>query len=334
MAVCRQWHVVSVPDGMVRPDDFSLVERDLPEVGEGEVRVRNLFLSVEPAMRAMMANVDGYPMGLDLNAPLWGRAVGVVERSRSPDLAEGDFVFHYQGWRDIAQGSPSRFEKLSLQPGDKPEMFLASLGMPGVTAYFGLTEIARPIAGETMFVSAAAGSVGSTVLQIGKALGLTVIGSAGGPEKCRIVKELGADHVIDYREGALPQKLRDAAPHGLDIYFDNVGADHLDAALANAAVRARFVECGMIETYNFKDDDQTVRLGNLMMLIAKEITMRGFIVNEFEHRVEECRNKMRHWLADGALKPLMTIDDGLEKTPETFVGLFAGRNVGKALVRL
>lgn len=334
MNVCRQWHVVSAPQGMVSTDNFALVERALPDLAQGEVRVRNLFLSVEPAMRSMMYNVEDYPMGLAFNAPLWGRAVGLVEQSRSADLDEGDLVFHYQGWRDTAQGPAGAFEKLPVEPGDKPEMFLSALGMPGVTAYFGLTEIGQPQAGETMFVSAAAGSVGSTVLQIGKAMGLKVIGSARGAEKCGIVRELGADVAIDYREGNLQQQLREAAPEGLDIYFDNVGSDHLDAALANAATHARFVACGMIDTYNFAAHDQKVCLGNLMMIIARQVTLRGFIVNTFEHRIAESRAAMRGWLADGSLKPLMTMDDGLESTADTFIGLFQGKNVGKALVRL
>ncbi|MCB2048512.1 MAG: NADP-dependent oxidoreductase [Novosphingobium sp.] len=334
MAICRQWHVVSEPTGMVEPGNFALVERDLPDLAEGEVRVRNLFLSVEPAMRSMMYNVADYPMGLEFNAPLWGRAVGLVEQSRSDDLAEGDLVFHYQGWRDVAQGPAAGFEKLPVEPGDKPEMFLSALGMPGVTAYFGLTEVGLPVAGETIFVSAAAGSVGSTVVQIAKALGLRVIGSAGGPAKCDLVRSLGADVAIDYRQGDLQQQLRQAAPEGLNIYFDNVGADHLDAALGNAATHARFVACGMIDTYNLKTHDQKVCFGNMMMIIAKQITLRGFIVNAFEHRIGECRARMREWLADGSIRPLMTIDEGLENTPKTFIGLFEGRNTGKALVRV
>jgi NADPH-dependent curcumin reductase CurA len=327
----REWQLANRPEGTASAGNFELVSRELPDLAEGEVRVKNGFLSVEPAMRAMMNKVEGYPMFIELHTPMWGRAVGRVTESRSPDLAEGDLVFHYQGWREYGQGPSAEFEKLPVEPGEPDEHFLSVLGMPGVTAYFGLTEIGQPKAGETLFVSAAAGSVGSTVLQIGKALGLTVIGSAGGPEKCRIVKELGADHVIDYKQGDLQAQLRAAAPKGIDIYFDNVGADHLDAALGNAATGARFIECGMIDTYN---SGAPVALRNLMRIVASQVTLRGFIVNAFEHRIGESRAQMREWLKAGKIRPLLAISDGLESTPEAFLGLFKGRNTGKALVRL
>lgn len=332
--MARAWQLASRPNGMATRANFKLVEMELPPVGAGEVRVRNHFLSVEPAMRAMMEKVEGNPMWLELDEPIFGRAVATVIESRSDKFDEGDLVFHYKGWRDEAVVGEAEVEKLPQDPSVPREYYLSILGMPGVTAYFGLTDIGKPKAGETLFVSAAAGSVGSNVLQIGKALGLTVIGSAGGPEKCALLKELGADVAIDYRQGNLQARLKAAAPNGIDIYFDNVGGDHLDAALGNAAPFARFVECGMIDSYNQADARQKVPFGNMMRIVASQITMRGFIVGAFEHRIDESRAALGGWLKEGKIKPLLAISDGLENVPDAFLGLFSGQNTGKAMVRL
>lgn len=332
--MAQVWQLASRPQGMATRDNFKLMEMALPSVGTGEVRVRNHFLSVEPAMRAMMEKVEGNPMWLELDEPIFGRAVATVVESRSDKFSEGDLVFHYKGWRDEAVVPEAEVEMLPQDPSIPKEYYLSILGMPGVTAYFGLTEIGQPKARETLFVSAAAGSVGSNVLQIGKALGLMVIGSAGGPEKCALLKNLGADVAIDYREGDLQAQLRAAAPKGIDIYFDNVGGEHLDAALGNAATFARFVECGMIDTYNLADARQKVPFGNMMRIVASQITMRGFIVGAFEHRIEESREVLGGWLREGKIKPLLAISEGLESTPEAFLGLFSGKNIGKAMVRL
>ena len=332
--MARAWQLASRPSGKATRDNFKLVEMELPPLGPGEVRVRNHFLSVEPAMRAMMEKTEGNPMWLELDEPIFGRAVATVAESRSGKFKEGDLVFHYKGWRDEAVVPEAEVEMLPQDPAVPKEYYLSILGMPGVTAYFGLTEIGQPKAGETLFVSAAAGSVGSNVLQIGKALGLTVIGSAGGPEKCALVRELGADAAIDYRKGDLQAQIKAAAPNGIDIYFDNVGGDHLDAALGNAATFARFVICGMIDTYNHADQRQKVPFGNMMRLVASQITMRGFIVGGFEHRIGESREILGRWLKEGRIRPLLAISDGLESTPDTFLGLFEGKNTGKAMVRL
>ncbi len=328
------WQLKSRPQGQARVGDFSLVERDIPPLNEGDVHVRNHFLSVEPAMRAAMEVVEGYPVRIQLDEPLAGRAVGKVVASRSADFEVGDTVFHYFGWRDEWVGSASEFEKLPVDERIPEEYWLASMGMPGVTAYFGLMECGKPKAGETLFVSAGAGSVGSNVVQIGKALGLRVIASAGGPEKVEVLKRLGADAVIDYRLGELAAQLRAAAPEGIDIYFDNVGGAHLDAALSCARQFARFAICGMIDTYNNEDARQKIAYSYLFQLVAAQITMQGFIVDQFESRIPEFREVMRPWLLEGKVKPLITFSDGLESTPDTWVGLFAGKNTGKALVKL
>jgi len=206
------------------------------------------------------------------------------------------------------------------------------LGVPGITAYFGLLDVGQAKPGDTVFVSAAAGAVGSTVVQLAKAKGMTVIGSAGGPEKCAWVKALGADAVIDYKAGgSLVKALAAAAPEGIDVYFDNVGGAHLDAALAVAKERAHFAICGMIDVYN---DSKPTELRYLARLIGMRVTMRGFIVIDYFSRIAEFYKDMGAMLASGALQSQETVHDGLEATPEAFLGLFSGGNTGKMLVRL
>jgi len=333
--MARAWELVRRPLGMVKAGDIALITRESPSLGAGEIHVRNLWLSVDPAMRALMTKVEGYMEPYALNSPMPGRAVGEVVESRVPEFKRGDKVFHTMGWRDEASGPASTFTKLPTEPGIADELWLGLMGMAGATAYFGLIEVGRPKSGETMFVSAAAGSVGSTVVQIGKILGLKIIGSAGGTAKCAFIRTLGADAAIDYKTpGSLIDKLKRAAPEGVDIYFDNVGGDHLDAALANARVGARFVECGMIQTYNFEDARQPVGLGYLMRIVAARITLTGFSIFDFEHRIAESRREMARWLRAGQIRSCTTVSEGLESAGEAFLGLFSGRNTGKTLIKL
>jgi NADPH-dependent curcumin reductase CurA len=212
-----------------------------------------------------------------------------------------------------------------------PQQFLGILGVTGMTAYFGLLDVASAKEGDIVFVSAAAGAVGSAVVQIAKARGMTVIGSAGGEEKCELVRSLGADQVIDYKAGPLIKSLAAAAPEGIDVYYDNVGADHLDAALAIARNHARFAICGMIEGYN---DPKPTTLRYAMRIIAARIQLKGFIVSDFQPRMGEFFAEMGPWLASGAVQSKETVVEGLERTPEAFLGLFAGSNTGKMLVKL
>jgi NADPH-dependent curcumin reductase CurA len=332
----RGWQLVKRPDGMIAESDFSLVTTDKPALNDGEVYVRNTWLTVDPAMRALMGKAEeGYAPPLPLNAPLPGRAVGQVVESRSPDLKPGDKVFHTLGWRDESVGPAKSFSKLPVEADLSDDLWLGLMGMAGATAYFGLIDVTQPKAGETLFVSAAAGSIGTTVVQLGKILGLKVIASAGGPEKCDYVRKLGADEVIDYKSpGSMIDKLKKAAPKGIDIYFDNVGGDHLDAALANARPFARFSECGMIQTYNYKDARQPVPLGHLMRIIASRISIIGFTIYDYEHRLDESRRAMAQWIREGKLKPCIDVTNGIETVPRAFVGLFTGRNVGKTLIKL
>lgn len=329
--MAKAWTLKSRPVGVPGAEHFALVEMPAAPLAEGDVRVRNSWLSVDPYMRGRMYDVKSYVPPFALGEPLAGGAVGVVVESRAAGFAPGDRVLHMLGWRDEAVGPAREFTKLPAN-GAPDQWFLGPLGMPGMTAYFGLLAVGEAKAGETVFVSAAAGAVGSAVVQIAKLKGMTVIGSAGGPEKCALVRELGADAAIDYKaEGSLVAKLHAAAPQGIDVYFDNVGSDHLDAALAVARDNARFAMCGMIDGYNSSDP---VALRYLMRIIAARVRLRGFIVFDFADRMAEFQAEMGAWMAAGKIRSLETVHDGLAATPDAFRALFSGGNTSKMLVRL
>jgi NADPH-dependent curcumin reductase CurA len=328
--MARAWHLKSRPSGMPTEDNFELKELTLPPVGDGHVRVRNLWLSVDPYMRGRMNDVKSYVPPFQVGEPLEGGAIGEVVESRAEGLKLGDLVQHMAGWRDEAVIDARTAQKLP-ELGAPPQQFLGVLGVTGVTAYFGLLDAAAAKPGDVVFVSAAAGAVGSVVVQVAKAKGMTVIGSAGGAEKCEFVRSLGADQVIDYKAGPVLKSLAAAAPEGIDVYFDNVGGDHLDAALATARNNARFAICGMIEGYN---SGQPTSLRFIMRVIAARIRMQGFIVFDYFPRMAEFYRDMAPWVADGTVKSRETIVDGLENTRDAFLGLFKGENTGKMLVRL
>ena len=328
--MARAWHLTSRPRGMPTHDDFALREVGLPGLGPGMVRVRNQWLSVDPYMRGRMNDVKSYVPAFELDAPMEGGAVGEVVESQADGFAPGDQVLHMAGWRDEAVLDAGTLTRLPAM-GVEPQAFLGNMGVTGMTAYFGLLDVASASEGDVVFVSAAAGAVGSAVVQIAKARGMTVIGSAGGPDKCEFVRSLGADHVIDYKAGPLVKSLAAAAPDGIDVYFDNVGGDHLDAAFAHARRNARFAICGMIEGYN---QAEPMAFRYIMRVIAMRIRMAGFIVFDFQPRIAEFHRDMAGWLASGAVKSRDTVVDGLENAPDAFLGLFAGANTGKMLVKL
>jgi NADPH-dependent curcumin reductase CurA len=326
----RAWHLKSRPSGMPTPDNFELKEVALPPLGDGQVRLRNRWLSVDPYMRGRMNDVKSYIPPFEVGAPLEGGAIGEVVESTAEGLAPGDLVLHMAGWRDEAV-LPARAVSKLPELGAEPEQFLGMLGTTGATAYFGLLDVAEAKEGDVVFVSASAGAVGSAVVQIAKAKGMRVIGSAGGAEKCEFVRALGADAVIDYRAGPILKSLAAAAPDGIDVYFDNVGGDHLDAALAVARNYARFAICGMIGGYN-KGEPTSLRF--IMRIVAARIQLKGFIVFDFQSRMGEFYRDMGQWLASGQVKSRETVVDGLEQTPQALLGLFSGANTGKMLVRL
>ena len=328
--MARAWHLKSRPSGMPTPDNFELKDVQLPALGEGQVRVRNLWLSVDPYMRGRMNDVKSYVPPFQVGAPLEGGAIGEVMESKADGLQPGDLVQHMAGWRDEAVIDARTAQKLP-NLGAPPEMFLGLLGVTGATAYFGLLDTAAAKAGDVVFVSAAAGAVGSAVVQIAKAKGMTVIGSAGGPEKCEFVRSLGADQVVDYKAVLILKGLAAAAPDGVDVYFDNVGGDHLDAALALARQNARFAICGMIDSYNAAEPTS---LRFIQRIIAARITMKGLIVFDYFPRMAEFYAEMGPWIGDGTVKSRQTVMDGLDSTRDAFLGLFRGENTGKMLVRL
>jgi NADPH-dependent curcumin reductase CurA len=328
--MARAWHLKSRPSGMPTDENFELKDIALPELGEGQVRVRNLWLSVDPYMRGRMNDVKSYVPAFQVGEPLEGGAIGEVIESRADGFAPGDLVQHMAGWRDEAVVPARGLNKLP-NLGVEPQQFLGVLGVTGSTAYFGLLDAASAKQGDIVFVSAAAGAVGSVVVQVAKAKGMTVIGSAGGPEKCEFVRSLGADRVIDHKAGPILKGLAEAAPDGIDVYFDNVGGDHLDAAFALARNNARFAICGMIESYNAKEP---MAFRFIQRVIAARIQLKGFIVFDYFPRMAEFYAQMAPWVANGTVKSRETVVEGLENTPDAFLGLFKGENTGKMLVRL
>jgi len=310
--------------------DFALKDVPLPALDEGMVRVANRWLSVDPYMRGRMNDVKSYVPPFQLDAPMDGGAVGEVVESRATGFAPGDLVLHMAGWRDEAVLPAAALNKLPAL-GVEPQAFLGTLGLTGGTAYFGLLDAAEAKEGDIVFVSAAAGAVGSAVVQIAKAKGMTVIGSARGPAKCEFVRSLGADQVIDYKAGPLLKQLAAAAPKGIDVYFDNVGGDHLDAAFALARQNARFAICGMIEGYN---GGEPAAFRYIMRVIAMRIRVQGFIYTDYLGKLGGFYKDMGGWIASGQLTPRETIADGLEQAPDAFLGLFTGANTGKMLVKL
>jgi NADPH-dependent curcumin reductase CurA len=328
--MARAWHLMSRPHGAPTNEHFALKAIELPPLDDGMVRVANRWLSVDPYMRGRMNDVKSYVPPFALDAPMDGGAVGEVVESRSDAVRPGDLVMHMAGWRDEAVLPASAVNKLP-QLGVEPQAFLGNLGLTGATAYFGLFDAAQAKEGNIVFVSAAAGAVGSAVVQIAKARGMTVIGSARGAEKCEFVRSLGADEAIDYTDGPIVKSLGTAAPKGIDVYFDNVGGDHLDAALALARNNARFAICGMIDAYN---SGQPMALRYILRIIAARIRIQGFLFTDYMPRMGEFYAQMAPLIGSGQVKSRDTVVEGLERMPEAFLGLFEGRNTGKMLVKL
>ena len=327
----REIHLASRPQGWPTPDNFRTVDVELPDPGPGEVLVRNTVMSVDPYMRGRMNDVKSYVPPFALDAPLDGGAVGEVVASASDDLAVGDTVLHQAGWRTHAL-LPARAARRVDASQVPASAYLGALGMPGMTAYVGLTRVAGMKEGDTVFVSGAAGAVGSAAGQMARLLGAAkVIGSAGSAEKCAwLTDELGFDVALSYKDAPIGRQLREHAP--VDVYFDNVGGDHLEAAIFAMADFGRIAACGAIADYNA--DAPVPGPRNMMMFVSKRLTLRGFIVSDHGDLASEFYRRAGTWLAEGSLKYRETYVDGLDHAVDAFLGLHRGDNTGKMLVRL
>lgn len=332
MTTSREIRLRSRPTGMPTAETFELQTVELPDPAPGEVQVRNHWMTVDPYMRGRMNDARSYVPPFEIGKPLQGGAVGEVIASRDPSLKEGDLVRSMFGWREAFNAKASAVEKLDTH-GLPPQAFLGGAGMPGMTAYVGLLHIASLKEGDTVFVSAAAGAVGSMVCQIAKLKGHKVIGSAGGPAKVAFLKELGVDAAIDYKAVPdLTEALRAAAPDGIDVYFENVGGEHLEAALSCARAFARFALCGMISQYNSTSPPQGPR--NLMLAVGKRLRLQGFIVSDHASLAPAFLSDLSRWVAEGKIQWKETVLEGIENAPEAFLSLFRGDNLGKMLVKL
>lgn len=333
MTTSREIRLASRPVGVPTAANFAMATVTLPAPGPGEVLVRNRWMSVDPYMRGRMTDRASYVPPFALGEALQGGAIGVVEASNAEGLKKGDIVSSMFGWREAFVAPAAALERLDVPGGLPMETFLGVLGMPGLTAWAGLMQIGKPKAGDTVFVSGAAGAVGSVVAQVAKLKGCTVIASAGSDEKCDWLRSLGIDHAINYRScGNLLAAVQSAAPKGIDIYFDNVGGEHLEVAIECARPFARLIECGMIGNYN--DTQAAPGPRNIIQVVGKSLTMRGFIVIEFAGLRGDFLAEMGPWIRAGKLKWQETVLEGIEQAPDAFIGLFSGANTGKMLVKL
>jgi hypothetical protein len=333
MTISREIRLKSRPVGTPQPVHFELGSTTLPAPGAGEVLVKNRFMSVDPYMRGRMYDRPSYVPPFQVGEALQGGAVGEVVESNDPSLKPGDLVNSMFGWREAFVAPAAALQKLPNLAGVPIQAFLGVLGMPGLTAYSGLLQIGEPKDGDTVFVSGGAGAVGSVVAQTAKIKGCTVVATAGSDAKCAWLKAAGIDHAINYKtSGGLLAAVKDAAPKGIDVYFDNVGGEHLEVAIELARPFARLVECGMIANYNATEPTPGPR--NIMMVVGKSIKMQGFIVTQFAHLQPQFLADMGGWIAEGRIKWEETVYEGIEKAPDAFIGLFSGSNTGKMLVRL
>ncbi len=334
----RQILLVARPVGMPQDTDFEIVEVPTPEPAEGELIVRNLWMSLDPSLRIRMHEAESdYLPRFELGEPIESWAVGEVVSSRADGFDVGEHVLHPLGWREIAVLSvdgPGRRAPVKIDTDESisPRLYLGPLSWVGLTSYVGLLDVAELRDGDVVFISAAAGAVGNLAVQIAKLRGHRVIASAGSPEKLDYLRQLGADAVFNYRDGDVGEQLRAAAPDGIDVYFDNVGGDHLQAALDSLRLHGRVAMCGAISTYNATEP--VPGPSNLFQAVAKGLTLRGFLSRMYAERMDDFRRDMRGWLAEGKITYPEHRFEGLESAPEGMRALLSGQNIGKVLVSL
>ena len=330
--VNHQFRLAARPVGLPKPSDWRYAEEPVPEPADGEVLVKVLYLSLDPAMRGWMNDSRSYIAPVGIGDVMRALAAGRVIASKDPGLAVGDHVTGMLGAQEYAIANAKAVVKVDTALAPLP-VYLGTLGMPGMTAYFGLLDIGRPAEGETVVVSGAAGAVGGVVGQIAKLKGCRVVGIAGSAEKCRyVVEDLGFDAAIDYKAEDVAAGLGRHCPRGIDVYFDNVGGEILDAALARLARHARVVICGAISQYNATDG--MTGPSNYMSLLVNHASMTGFVFSDYLDRIPEAAKEMAGWLTAGKLKSREDIAEGLQTFPDTLLRLFTGANTGKLLLKI
>ncbi len=328
----REVHLVARPQGLPEPSDFALVEAAIRQPGEGEFLVRNIYMSVDPYMRGRMRDVKSYVDPFELGEAMFGGCVGQVVDSNHPGYEVGEFVTGMEGWREHYTTDGSGQIKVAAEVAPL-STYLGVLGMPGITAYVGLLDIGKPKEGETLFVSAAAGAVGSLVGQIGKIKGCRVVGSAGSQAKVDwLTGELGFDAAFNYKGADLRAELAASCPDGIDVYFENVGGPMLEAVLGHMNWHGRIPVCGMIARYN--DEELEPGPTNLVTVIFKRLLMQGFICTDHFDRMGDFFRDVGGWMREGKVKYRETIVDGIDHAAEAFIGLLQGDNTGKMLVQV
>jgi NADPH-dependent curcumin reductase CurA len=327
----KQVLLAARPKGAVQESDFNIVETPLPGLKDGEVLVQNHFLSLDPYMRGRMDDAKSYAASVDIGGVMTGGTVGEVVESKNPKFAKGDHVLSMSGWQQYAQNDGRAMQKIDTRV--LPiSVYLGSVGMPGVTAWYGLKQIGKPKAGETVVVSAASGAVGSVVGQLAKSLGCRAVGVAGGKAKCDYVTgELGFDACVDYKAGNLDADLKAAAPSGIDIYFDNVGGAVLDAVLKQLNAFARMPLCGLISGYSALE---AYPLRNYRSFLVNRVHLQGFIVSEHMELWPTALQELGAGVASGRIKYRESVAQGLDNAPKAFMGMLKGENFGKQLVKL
>lgn len=336
MSENRRFLLVRRPHGTPVPEDFSLVSEVVPTPPPGGFVVRNHYASLDPAQRGWMDDAPSYMPPIPLGDPVRATTVGVVHASDNPDFQPGQWVMGMNGLEDYSVSQPGGFTMpIDVSLVDSPSKFLSAMGAVGLTGYFGLLEVAKPQAGETLLVSGAAGAVGSVVGQIGKIAGLKVVGIAGGAEKCRrLIDDYGFDAAIDYKGKSVDQlaaDIRAALPEGANVIFENVGGDVMDAELLNLAKKARIVLCGMISEYN---SPERIGIRNLWQVLAQEATIYGYLVMDYVPRFAEAGAIMAGWMAEGKLRIDEDVQYGLENSYDVFMRLFTGANTGKLVLQI
>lgn len=332
-AQSTQIQLASRPEGWPTAENFRTVTVDLPDLAEGQVRVANEFVSVDPYMRGRMSAAKSYVAPFELGEVMTGGAVGRVVASRAASLPEGTLVLHQLGWRDVAQADADAFRAVPELPDAPSSLYLGILGMTGLTAYVGLTEIAPVQPGETVFISGAAGAVGTAAGQIARLLGAArVVGSAGSAEKVALLTDkYGFDAALNYKDAPVREQLPALVPGGVDVFYDNVGGDHLEAAIDVMNDHGRLALCGAISQYNTQQAPQGP--DNLASFIKSSLSMRGFTLGHHLNKAGEYNQRMSQWFADGEIRYDETVVDGIENAVDAFLGLMRGANKGKMVVR-